>query len=75
MIQARCNVWYPKGSVERFRPIPEQIQLSCRGDLSAYRNGLLMFGFSAPVRLLKRLLYLLPPYSYAGSKMLVVFEQ
>jgi len=74
MIQTWCNVWYPKGSVERFRPIPEQIHLSSQGDLCAYGNGLLMLGFSELVRLLKRLLCLLPPYPYAGSMMLAVFE-
>ena len=34
-----------------------------------------MLGFSAPVRLFKRLLYLLPPYHYAGSTVLLVFER
>lgn len=34
-----------------------------------------MLGFSAPVRLLKRLLYLLPIYRYAGSTVLLVFER
>ncbi|MBZ5700733.1 MAG: class I SAM-dependent methyltransferase [Acidobacteriia bacterium] len=34
-----------------------------------------MLGFSAPVRLLKRLLYLLPPYRFAGSTVLLVFER
>ncbi len=34
-----------------------------------------MLGFSAPVCLLKRLLYLLPPYRYAGSTVLLVFER
>jgi len=34
-----------------------------------------MFGFSLSVRLLKRLLYLLPLYRYAGSPALLVFER
>jgi SAM-dependent methyltransferase len=34
-----------------------------------------MFGYTLPVRLLKRLLYLLPLYRYAGSTVLLVFER
>jgi SAM-dependent methyltransferase len=34
-----------------------------------------MLGSSALVRLLKRLLYLLPPYRYAGSTVVLVFER
>jgi hypothetical protein len=34
-----------------------------------------MWGTKASVRLLKRMLYLLPPYRYAGSTALLVFER